>query len=137
MNAAFEEALQYTNTDIYVKEPIAIQNFLPKNTHRFYRYNGSLTVPECDENVIWSVFTTVSYINGMALEGFRLLQNKNFRNIQQANGRQVALCDSTFTEYKQQQQQQLNSRGNRLHFIAFVVIIRIVTGMKSLKSIYL
>lgn len=40
-----------------IKTPFAPEEFLPKDLSSFYRYEGSLTTPTCDESVIWTIFT--------------------------------------------------------------------------------
>ena len=76
-------------------------DFLPAPTcrERFYRYSGSLTTPNCDEVVVWTVFADAIEVSNGQLESLRkakyFSQNKNgpmvnnFRPIQPLNNRRV------------------------------------------------
>ncbi|NXM53525.1 CAH4 anhydrase, partial [Illadopsis cleaveri] len=65
---------------------------------RYYRYNGSLTSPDCHEGVIWTVFEKPVELSLAQLSQFAALHfdgknstpmTENFRPVQPLNGRQV------------------------------------------------
>ncbi|XP_022222622.2 carbonic anhydrase 2-like [Drosophila obscura] len=66
------------------------------DTGKFFTYKGSLTTPDCQEAVIWTVFAQTLAISKAALKKFWKLQNfegqpnrPNFRYAQNVNGRTV------------------------------------------------
>lgn len=65
-----------------------INQFLPKS-QTTYRYDGSLTVPSCGENVKWIVFTEPIQISAAQIGKFKGLVKKNNRPTQPLNGRIV------------------------------------------------
>ena len=72
-----------------------LQDLLPEDTTRFYRYNGSLTTPGCNEIVVWTVFKDPIPISKGQLARFRNLAKDhsgmidNFRPTLPLNGRTV------------------------------------------------
>ena len=41
----------------------SVRSIMPFDLSRFYRYNGSLTIPNCYETVIWNVFDSAIEIS--------------------------------------------------------------------------
>lgn len=52
---------------------INLDDVMASDRTEFYRYEGSLTTPGCDEVVVWTVFEGKSYISSEQLEQFRKL----------------------------------------------------------------
>ncbi|KAK9872126.1 hypothetical protein WA026_016178 [Henosepilachna vigintioctopunctata] len=69
---------------------------LPKNVMNFYRYQGSLTTPNCNDVVVWTIFDEIEKVSEKQIEAFRSILSttgtpltENFRNLKPLNGRSV------------------------------------------------
>ncbi|XP_045031854.1 putative carbonic anhydrase 3 isoform X2 [Daphnia magna] len=76
--------------------PVALEDLIPDNPFTFYRYNGSLTTPLCNEVVIWTVFDTPIALSERQMNEFRNLFDEeghhltdNFRPVQSIHDRLV------------------------------------------------
>lgn len=83
--------------------PIPLEDLIPDDPDAFFRYDGSLTTPECNESVIWTVYETPIAISERQLDKFRELFTSgnipmvdNYRPIQQINNRIVTYRSSSF-----------------------------------------
>lgn len=73
-------------------------SYLLPETSQFYRYQGSLTTPPCNEAVVWTIFKRTSSISDRQLALFRALQTSdgtpmvdNFRPVQELNDRKITV----------------------------------------------
>jgi len=90
------QTIQDHSNDTKLRSTFALNNLLPADVTRFYRYTGSLTTPGCSEVVLWTVFQESIPISTAQLQEFRKLINShgdslsdNFRPVQPLNGRKV------------------------------------------------
>ncbi|KAM5180676.1 carbonic anhydrase 4 [Mantella aurantiaca] len=114
-NKKYEGIIQALN-NIRSKEKttsvkVKLQELIPEDLKIFYRYNGSLTTPGCDEIVIWTVFNETIHLGKSQLEAFYTKLNysadtvmvENFRPLQKLGNRTVyksgveaVLCNSKY-----------------------------------------
>lgn len=95
-----EPALRQITTggeSVTVEEPPRLLELMPWNTNDFYRYDGSLTTPNCNEVVTWTIFLETVKVTEKQLELFRALKRnpvpigRNYRPPQHRFGRSVFL----------------------------------------------
>jgi carbonic anhydrase len=86
----------YRETEYRVHSPLDFSKFLPRKGDGFYRYNGSLTTPSCNEQVIWTVLAKPFHVRFSDYRKFQETKNeqgeligRNFRPIRPTNGRKV------------------------------------------------
>ncbi|KFQ21291.1 Carbonic anhydrase 4, partial [Mesitornis unicolor] len=93
------ESIKYKGITTEV-EPLPLSSLLPpeKDLKRYYRYQGSLTTPDCHEGVIWTVFEkpielSISQISQFSTVHFgeknSTHMTENFRPVQHLNERKV------------------------------------------------
>lgn len=84
-----------SSNSIKLKDNTRVASFLPRDTAGFYRYNGSLTTPNCTEAVIWTLFTNTIHISHEQIKNFQSIQSEegalkeNYRSRQGLNERMV------------------------------------------------
>ncbi|NWR52364.1 CAH4 anhydrase, partial [Regulus satrapa] len=93
------ENIKYKGSSAQV-EPLPLNSLLPpeEDLGRYYRYEGSLTSPDCYEGVTWTVFEKPVELSLAQLSQFAALHfegknstpmMENFRPVQPLNGRKV------------------------------------------------
>ena len=70
-----EKVDEFPDKAVDLERKITARSFLPRNTADYYRYHGSLTTPNCNEGVIWTVF-----INTLPMSADQV--NTHFPNIE-------------------------------------------------------
>ncbi|XP_063994670.1 putative carbonic anhydrase 3 isoform X1 [Diachasmimorpha longicaudata] len=78
-----------------IQQKIIPQLLLPKDKTSFYKYQGSLTTPGCQETVTWFIFTEKLTVSLEQLRVFQRLETPqgpllfNYRPIQPSNNRKI------------------------------------------------
>lgn len=77
-----------------LKAPFRPDQLLPKSRMNYFRYEGSLTTPGCDESIIWTILKDSLPIASDQIERFQQIKNShgtllthNFRPLQRLNSR--------------------------------------------------
>ncbi|KAM9359561.1 carbonic anhydrase 4b [Symphorus nematophorus] len=90
---------QHTNSTTV--RAVSLEMLTPpkENLTKYFRYDGSLTTPNCAESVIWSLFENTIPLSRKQLTAFNQVRFPNgkqmvktFRPVQPLNGRQVYYC---------------------------------------------
>jgi len=83
---------------ISLNSSVTLKQFLPRNgfSGRYYHYEGSLTTPECDQKVTWTLFPDPIPVSEKQLNAFRALETfggrkmvDNNRPVQEIHERKV------------------------------------------------
>ncbi|NWW36783.1 CAH4 anhydrase, partial [Panurus biarmicus] len=101
------ENIKYKGQSVQV-DPLPLSSLLPpeEDLGRYYRYEGSLTSPDCYEGVTWTIFEKPVELSLFQLSQFAVLHfdgknstamTENFRPAQALNGRKVLWSGASVT----------------------------------------
>nr|XP_022902563.1 carbonic anhydrase-like [Onthophagus taurus] len=117
--------------EVALERMISPKSFLPRHTSDYFRYQGSLTTPGCNEGVTWTLFRKPLPISADQYTHFESIWSEegpltlNFRKVQPLNGRTVTLRQSPGRSY--------NGKG---FVVQSNVVLTILTTLFAFKSFY-
>jgi carbonic anhydrase len=118
---------------------LTLSNWIPTQYMSFYRYSGSLTVPNCAQSVVWTVFTDPLAISANQLNALRStvygstgstpLVN-NFRATQSLNDREVKRSVQPTTDVSKAPTTMTTASSSLL---LFAVVIAIAAAAQAIS----
>lgn len=123
--AALSSVKNKVDSTEQLSQSVKIIDFLPKDISGFYRYEGSLTTPSCNEVVIWTVLSAPAYVSTDVISDLKTVKSshgpltENFRKLQSLNGRTVTVKKSTVSGGK-----KMNINHALLAFILCMFIFK-------------
>lgn len=91
------ENVENNYNSVKMEQELELRSYLPRDVAGFYRYNGSLTTPGCNEAVIWTIFSNTIPVSKNQVKRFEALQSDsgklsvNYRKTQPLGDRTVYL----------------------------------------------
>lgn len=86
-----------------IKLPFSPEQLLPKDRSHYFRYEGSLTTPSCDESVVWTILKSSVPFSISQIERFKQVKDSNgtylthnFRQVQRLNSRPLVYVKAGF-----------------------------------------
>lgn len=116
-----------------IRTPFSPIDLLPTNRDGFFRYEGSLTTPSCDEAVIWTVLTESVPFAVSQIERFKDVKDDkgealthNYRTLQRLNSRPLVYVKGT----------ELNGRASgKLASASLIFVVGAGIAAQLLKAI--
>ena len=80
---------------------VKLTDILPRNTDGFYRYEGSMTFPNCTESVIWTIFKDPIYISLAQLNKFNAVTSvsNNYRTTKSLGTRKIQDVETSMKKF--------------------------------------
>lgn len=105
-----------------IKAPFSPIQLIPEKRSTYYRYEGSLTTPSCDEAVIWTVLDHTLPFSITQIERFKQVKDSggallthNFRQLQRLNSRPLVYARDDLLDGD-------HSASNTLQFSGTIIV---------------
>lgn len=86
-----------------IKLPFSPEQLMPADRSHYFRYEGSLTTPSCDESVVWTILKSSVPFSISQIERFKQVKDSNgtylthnFRQVQRLNSRPLVYVKTEF-----------------------------------------
>lgn len=108
-----------------IESQFSLEQLLPIDRSEYFRYEGSLTTPSCDESVVWTILKNSVPFSISQIERFKQVKDSdgaylthNFRQVQRLNSRPLVYVKADYDK---------TSSASTLTISLFAVAITIIT----------